>query len=80
MNKERRDKIDKVRIAMTKLREDIEGIAEEEREAVDNLPENLLGSPQAEEMDGAAEALEEAATDLINVDDCLGFAYDKGNQ
>jgi len=77
MNKQRRKRIDKVRIAMTALREEVESIAYEEREAIDNLPENLLESEQAAAMDEASEYLEDAAEELSAVDDLLGSAYDQ---
>lgn len=64
MNKARRAVIDKIVNCLGSLETDCQLIAEEERQALENLPEQLQDSDRGQAMDQAADQLEEAA-DLV---------------
>ena len=64
MNKIRREKLTEIISKLEDLRFDIDFYMEEEKDARDNLPENLEGSERYERMDTAAGALEEAVFDI----------------
>lgn len=60
MNKQRRKAIDAVYAKLEELRDDLEGIKDEEEEALANLPEPLHGSEKGEAMYTAIDNLESA--------------------
>ncbi|MFR8276036.1 MAG: hypothetical protein ACLU98_06755 [Desulfovibrio fairfieldensis] len=59
MNKERRKRLDEVMALVSEARGQLEEIAGEEREAVDNLPDGLRESERGERMEEIADSLEE---------------------
>ena len=69
MNKTRRKLLESVIDKLTDTKNDIETIADEEREAYDNLPENLQNTAKAEAMDYNADTLYQACDDI---DDIIG--------
>lgn len=64
MNKERRNRIEELRDNLQQYQEELGSLASEERDYVDNMPENLQQSERGEQAEAAASALEEAETEL----------------
>lgn len=60
MNKERRAQIEKIKEALEGLRDQIDDLQSEEREAFDNLPESLQQADRGQAMEAAADKLQEA--------------------
>ena len=60
MNKDRRDRIAKIKEALEDLRGQIEDLQSEEREAFDNMPEILQQSERGQASESAADALQSA--------------------
>ena len=60
MNKDRRDRIAKIKEALEDLRGQIEDLQSEEQEAFDNMPESLQQSERGQASEAAAEALQSA--------------------
>ena len=60
MNKDRRDRIAKIKEALEDLRGQIEDLQSEEREAFDNMPESLQQSERGQASEAAADALQSA--------------------
>lgn len=60
MNKDRRDRIAKIKEALEDLRGQIEDLQLEEREAFDNMPESLQQSERGQASEAAADALQSA--------------------
>lgn len=72
MNAERRNQLKEIAGQIDKLRYDLEDLLYCEREAYENIPENLQESKNGEkmydgikEMEGVIEALEDASQNLI---------------
>ena len=61
MNKDRKAKIDEVVKTLETLRD-------EEQEAFDNLPESLQGSEKGQAMSTAIEAIDNAVSELENIE------------
>lgn len=59
MNKQRRNRLEKVFDMLSEAQEIIEEIKREEREAYDNLPDSFRNGERGEEMEGYIEMLEE---------------------
>lgn len=75
MNKARRDslklalgKIETLTAYIEEIKEDLQGVLDEEEEAYDNLPESIQGSERGEQMQEYIEALEEAIDSLDEFD------------
>ena len=64
MNKQRRKWLSDVITKLEEAKTDIESIAEEEREAYDNLPEGIQESDKGDAMYENADNLDQAASDL----------------
>lgn len=60
MNKDRRDRIAKIKEALEDLRGQIEDLQLEEQEAFDNMPESLQQSERGQASEAAADALQSA--------------------
>lgn len=60
MNKDRRDRIAKIKEALEDLRGQIEDLQTEEQEAFDNMPESLQQSERVQASEAAADALQSA--------------------
>lgn len=60
MNKERRAKIAKILAQLSDLKDELESVAGEERDAFDNMPEGLQQSDRGQNSEQAADALDEA--------------------
>lgn len=71
MNKQRRNAIDKLKCKLEDIFNELEAIAEEEREAFDSMPEGLQSSERGQKSDEAAGGLENAACELQAVIDAL---------
>jgi len=64
MNNERRKRITAIRDQLDSLKSDIEGIAEEERDYISNMPENMQQGEKGQAAEEKADALEAAANSL----------------
>lgn len=64
MNKARRKKLGEIIDQLENLREDLDAVASEEREAYDNLPESLQESDRGCAMEEAADELEDICSEL----------------
>ena len=60
MNKDRRDRIAKIKEALEDLRGQIEDLQSEEQEAFDSMPESLQQSERGQASEAAANALQSA--------------------
>jgi hypothetical protein len=67
MNKRRRERLSGVSIDLSKARDIIEGVLDEESEAYDNLPEVLRYSDRGEKMGEAVETLENAVYGIDSI-------------
>lgn len=76
MNKQRRKKLSKIYDTLSNCSYDLEEVFAEENEAIDNLPESLQDSEQAEGMRNAAENIEDAMYTLQDVIDSVREAMD----
>ena len=72
MNRERRERLEEISGKLDELILELESLYDEEEEALENLPENLSESEQAEKMQEAVENLDtarcsaEEALDSVN--------------
>lgn len=64
MNDARRKAIADIRERLDAIRSDIETIASDERDAFDNMPESLQQGDRGQQSEAAADALDEAVSDL----------------
>lgn len=71
MNRGRRKRIEVAIERIEELSEELRLIAEEERDAIDNLPENMQAGGKADKMEGNASCIEDAQSDLENAKDIL---------
>ena len=78
MNKDRRQRIDDVKIKLTELNEEVQALHDEEEEAFDSMPESLRESEKGEGMTEAVNALETAFSEIESACDLLGTAWDVG--
>ena len=67
MNRQRRKVIEAVTGKLDELKEEIEGIACEEQEAYDNLPDSLQDSDQGGAISDNVSDLEQAASDIEDI-------------
>ncbi len=67
MNKNRRKHLNEIKERLEELSDIIQGLADEERETVDNLPENLHGTDRALEWEENADRLDGLAQTLAVV-------------
>ena len=71
MNKDRRNKIDLLRSRLEEIMEQINELAEEERDAFDNLPESIQESERGENMENAFDNLDSAVASIEEAVDYL---------
>lgn len=71
MNAVRRKSISKIWDKLEELKIDLEALADEEREAFENLPEGIQYSERGEAMEEAADNLQEQADALQDILDAL---------
>ena len=64
MNKSRRKELSRIAEELENLREDLDAVASEEREAYDNLPESLQESDRCCAMEEAADELDDICSEL----------------
>lgn len=71
MNKKRRERVLKAVNSLEEISTIVEEILDEEQDAYDNMPENLLSSMRAEESEEAIETLDEAMESINSAVDAL---------
>ena len=71
MNKERRKRLDDVIDKLEELQAEVASIAEEEREAYDNLPEGIQNSERGEQISENADDLDGIDGDFESLLDTL---------
>lgn len=76
MNAQRRKEIAKAIALIEDAIAILDSVAEEEREAYDNLPESLQYSERGERMEECAEAIERASCELTDQIDSLNDAIE----
>lgn len=64
MNKARRKKLGEIIDQLETLREDLDAVASEERDAYDNLPESLQESERGCAMEEAADEIDDICSEL----------------
>lgn len=64
MNKERRQRIGKIIEKLEDIAAELEALADEERDAFDNLPESLQYGERGEAMEAAADELEDVSGEV----------------
>lgn len=64
MNAAQRKRLDEMYDTLDQIKSDLESMGEEEREKFDNLTEGLQSSERGQNLESAANALEEAASVL----------------
>lgn len=67
MNNTRRKEIDKAIGMLEEAKSILENVASEERDAYDNMSENLKGGERGETMERCADALDEAVSSLDEI-------------
>ena len=67
MNKERRQKIGKIIERLEDIAAELEALADEERDAFDNLPESLQYGERGEAMEAAADELEDVSGEVSDL-------------
>ena len=77
MNKARRKKLGEIIDQLEYLREDLDAVASEEREAYDNLPESLQESDRGCAMEEAADELDDICSELECLKDRVQSVYDE---
>ena len=71
MNKEKRQKISKIIERLEDIAAELEALADEERDAFDNLPESIQYSERGEAMEAAADDLEEVSGEVTDLSERL---------
>lgn len=64
MNKERRNRIAEIMDKLNEIADEICEVAQEERDAFDNLPESLQYGERGETMEAAADELEDVSGEV----------------
>lgn len=77
MNKSRRKKLGEIIDQLEYLREDLDAVASEEREAYDNLPESLQESDRGCAMEEAADELDDICSEMEELKDRIQSVYDE---
>ena len=77
MNKARRKKLGEIIDQLEYLREDLDAVASEEREAYDNLPESLQESDCGCAMEEAADELDDICSEMEELKDRIQSVYDE---
>lgn len=77
MNKARRKKLGEIIDQLEYLREDLDAVASEERDAYDNLPESLKESDRGSAMEEAADELDDICSEMEELKDRIQSVYDE---
>ena len=77
MNKARRKKLGEIIDQLENLREDLDSVACEERDAYDNLPESLQESDRGCAMEEAADELDDICSEMEELKDRIQSVYDE---
>ena len=77
MNKARRKKLGAIIDQLKYLREDLDAVASEERDAYDNLPESLKESDRGTAMEEAADELDDICSEMEELKDRIQSVYDE---
>lgn len=77
MNKARRKELRRIVEELSTLREDLDAVASEEREAYDNLPESLQESDRGCTMEEAADELDDICSEIEELKDRVQSVYDE---
>ena len=77
MNKERRKRLDYVIDKLEELQQEVAAIGEEEREAYDNLPDNLNNTDMANQMSENADDLDSLDGDFESLLDSIRDIRDR---
>ena len=77
MNKARRKKLEEIIDQLEYLREDLDSVACEERDAYDNLPESLQESDRGCAMEEAAGELYDICSEMEELKDRIQSVYDE---
>lgn len=77
MNKSRRKKLGEIIDQLEYLREDLDAVSSEEREAYDNLPESLQESDRGCAMEEAADELDDICSEMEELKDRIQSVYDE---
>ena len=77
MNKARRKKLGEIIDQLEYLREDLDAVASEEREAYDNLPESLQEGDKGCAMEEAADELDDICSEMEDLKDRIQSVYDE---
>lgn len=76
MNNARRKSLTRLIGKLEAIKIDLEEIKESEQDALDNLPENMHDSEQAQAMQSSIEAMDNADTEIGNAMDSIQEATD----
>jgi flagellar biosynthesis chaperone FliJ len=76
MNKERRKNLQSVMALIEDAKEQLELLAEEEEEYIENMPENLQGSGRCERAEEALEYMQEAINYIEDAVDNINSAIE----
>lgn len=71
MNRERRNRIAEIMDKLNEIADEICEVAQEERDAFDNLPEAIQYSERGEAMEAAADDLEEVSGEVTDLSERL---------
>lgn len=74
MNKKRREKLQEAVDYLGRAVSIVESVREEEKDCMDNMPENLQGSERYNAMDDAVDALEEAIESINEANESIEHA------
>lgn len=74
MNKQRRQEIEAIIKHLDDIKDRIETVKDDERESFENMPEPLQQSERGEQIDEAANALEQAYDEMDGIIDYLNEA------
>jgi chromosome segregation ATPase len=72
MNKKQRERIEQIESALTDLKDELDGFADEEQEKFDNLSEGLQASERGQAFESNADTLKEVVSSLDDAISSLG--------
>lgn len=77
MNKARRKELSRIAEELENLRDALDAVASEERDAYDNLPESLQESERGTAMEEAADELDDICGELDDLKDRILYVIDQ---
>lgn len=77
MNKSRRKELSRIADELENLRDALDAVASEERDAYDNLPESLQESERGTAMEEAADELDDICSEMEELKDRIQSVYDE---